>query len=204
MSNNIIPPVNLKGTFKLKPPLTSLINENVVYTVDKVVNISSLLEDSIDVETIIFKDQGLTSDNYKECLLGKIPIVTLKSEGNFLIDIPANYFNYMPQITGNIFINRAFIVNLGYIPKDMDLSYLKIELNDYIIERTGLPTVSTIEDISGDLILSYHETDLFEADRVSRINNKTTCRALLKQANDSINTYKLKVAALVKKVYNNV
>ena len=202
MNNLIIPPVNLEGTFKLKTPLTSLINENVVYTVDKVVNISALIEDSIDVETIVFKDQGLKSDDYKYCLLNKIPIVTLKSEGNFLVDIPANYFSYVPQITGKIFINRAIIVNLGYIPKELDLDYIKTELNDYVVERTGINAESSLEDISGDLILSYQEADDYEADRTSRIKITSTCRGMLLDAQNTINTYKLKIAALVKKVYS--
>jgi len=91
----ILPHINLSGTFKLKSPLDTLISEKVIYTVDSIKNITSLIEDDIDVETLVYTSQGLTTTNYLEDLKNKIPIVTLKSEGNALFHIPAIYFSYV-------------------------------------------------------------------------------------------------------------
>ena len=196
----LIPPINLKGTFKLKEPLKSIINETSIYTVDKVVSISSLLEDIIDVETLIFTDQGLTTDDYIYCLKNNIPIVTLKSEGAALFDIPGNYFSYVPQITGKMFINKAIMINLGYIPTDLDIGYIVTEVNDYIVSRTGIEASTTIEEISGDLVLSYAESDVFDASRKALITIDNTCRGLLNKAYATVDTYKIKVKTLVEKL----
>jgi len=194
----IVPPINLTGTFKLKEPLASLINEKVLYTVDGIKSITSLIDDEIDVEKFIYKEQGLSSEEYKEHLMSKVPIVTLKSEGNSLFNIPAIYFTYIPQITGKMFKNKAMIVNLGYIPNDIDLDFVTTEIYDLVLNLSGIKSDISIEDVSGNFIISYEEFDTFEAERRSNLKSNTTCRFLLKNAMTDIATYKLKLGELVK------
>jgi len=196
----ITPPINLKGTFKLKAPLNTLINENVIYTVDSIKSISSYLNDNINIETFIYINNGLTSEDYHLALKEKIPIVTIKSEGNALVNIPADYFIYMPQITGKIFRNKAIIINLGYVPVEDDVSYLEEEVNDYIINLTGYECSTTSDALSGDYIVSFSEYDVFESQRIDRQNVKNTCRGLLTTANETIASYKNKVALLIDKI----
>lgn len=195
----LLPPINLKGTFKLKVPLTSIISEKVIYTVDGIKTITSLITDELDVETLIYINQGLTTQNYLDDLKNQIPIVTLKSEGNALFHIPATYFTKVPQIVGVTFINKAMILNLGYIPKDLDLTFLLTELNDYVKATTGITPTSTIEEITGDFIVSYTEANTFETTRQTVISLKETCKGLLLKANATIAEYKVKMAVLVKK-----
>lgn len=199
MADYIVPPINLTGTFKLKVPLNNLINEKVTYTVDSIKSIPSLLGDMIDVETLVYLEQGLTSEDYNNDLKNDVPIVTLKSEGNALFNIPATYFSYMPQLNGKIFTNKALIINMGYIPDNIDLNFIKDELNDYILSITGITPDISIEEISGKLIVSYEEADTFESERLANITLKETCRYRLQQALDTIDSYKIKIKALVEK-----
>jgi len=200
--NTITPPVNLKGTFKLKAPLNTLINPNVVYSVSKVSTITSLINDGINVEQFIYKDNGLTTADYIIALEKQISIVTLITEGGSVTDIPADYISYMPQISGKVFINKAFIVNVGYVPSELDISFLVNEFNDLVNTQLGVENEVTIEDISGKLILSNDEYNTYENNRVARISNRDTCRGNLEKALTLLATYKEKMRVLVNKLEN--
>ena len=192
-------PINLEGNFKLKEPLTSLINEKVVYTVDASKSITSLLDEEIDVEKFVYLDQGLTTDDYKYDLLNKIPIITLKSEGNALFHIPARYIDTAPQIVGVTYRNKAVIINLGYMPTDMDINFVLAELNDIITNQIGIIPESSIEDISGDYIASYTEDESYRAELDNNKTSNDTCSLKLSQALQDIETMKQKIAVLVDK-----
>ena len=196
----ISPPVNLSGVFKLKTPLENLLNPNVIYKVTKVTSINSLLNDDIDVEKFIFKDHGLTTDDYINALEKQVPIVTLETEGGSIIDVPANYISYMPQISGKIFINKAFIINVGYVPSELDISFLSNELKDLTTTMLGVDNDVSIEEISGKYIVSNKEYTNYEKDRVAKITNKNTCRGNLEKVTTMLNAYKAKLQVLIKKV----
>lgn len=200
--NYIIPPIKLKGRFKVKAPLNTIINENIIYTVDSIKTIRGYLDEDIDVETLVYKEQNLTSDEYKQALKEDIPLVTLKTEGNVLYYIPGNYFTYMPQISGKIFKNKAIIINLGYIPIDYNIDFILEDVNDQITSMTGIESSSTIEDISGDLVTSYEDYDLYTSNLEARQNNKNTCRGLLEEARETIKKYKLKINNILNNINN--
>ena len=198
----IVPPVNLSGVFKLKAPLETLLNPNVVYKVIKISNIPSLVDDGIDVQQFIYLDRSLTSDDYINALTNSVPIVTLSTEGDEVIEVPADYINYMPQITGNIFINKAFIVNVGYIPSELDISFIEAELSDIVKSLLGVDVVVTTEEISGKYVVSNTEYTAYERDRAAKISNNNTCRGNLAKALTLITSYKEKMKALIAKVEN--
>ena len=60
----LLPPLGLRGVFKLEQPLDSILNPNLTYTVFGIESINKLLTDGIDVKTIIYVNQGLTIDDY--------------------------------------------------------------------------------------------------------------------------------------------
>lgn len=195
--NYILPPINTKGTFKLDEPLTNIINEKIIYSVTEVRTIKSLLKEHIDVKKLIYVDQGLSEDDYINDLTNDIPITTLESEGGVLLYIPSRLFSYVPQVTGITYTNRVVIVNLGYLPSELNLDYLNVEIEDLIKSKTGGDASSKVETISGTLVVNYEEYDVAEAKRIGNINNRKTCRTLLKEAQDSLAEYKFKISSIV-------
>jgi len=198
----IVPPINLKGRFKLKAPLDKLINTNVVYKVVKISSIKSLLDELIDVKKLVFEDQGLKEADYVYALENDIPIVTLETEGGATLDIPANYISYMPHISGKLFTNKAIIINLGFIPDELDVKFVLDDLKDYIKGTLGIESVLSIEEISGKRLVSYQDYDKYEANRTSNITNKKTCRGKLELLNNTLKAYKEKLKILIQKVEN--
>lgn len=200
--NYIIPPINLVGQFKLKQPLTPLINNNITYTVTNIQTIPNLLSDDIDAEQLIYIDQGLTTEDYNNALVNNIPIITLTTEGDSVFNIPSNYIENIPQVVGKVFINKALLVNLDYLPDDINIDFIKDEVNDLIATLIGITPTSEIEEISGKYIASYEEADVFEAKRLANISNNKTCRSKLKEVNKTLQDYKDKNKILIKKIEN--
>lgn len=198
--NYILPPMNLSGQFQLKPPLTPLVNEKVTYTVDSVKTITSYLTDGIDVKQLIYVEQGLTEDVYSKALKENMPIVELKTEGGSIVTIPADYIVSIPTIVGVTYTNKAMIINLGFVPKALNLDFLIPEIESTIDSLTGLESSASMETISGDFIETYELAETLESTRTLRITNNQTCQMLLAKSNDLIKTYKIKIKALVNKI----
>ena len=196
----IVPPINLTGRFKLKAPLDKLINVNVPYKVVKISSIKTLLDELIDVKTLVYKDQGLSTDKYLAALEKNIPIVTLETEGGAQINVPADYISYMPHISGKIFINKAIIINLGYIPKELNVEYILEDLKDYIKNSLGIENQVSLEEISGKRLVSYSDYNAYERKRLANITNKNTCRGNLEKMTNLLKTYKEKLKVLIKKL----
>ena len=199
----ILPPINLVGTFKLKPPLDNLINPKVTYKVINIRTIPALLDEEVDVETLVYLQQGLSNTDYLYGLENKIPIVTLQTEGEAVFEIPSNYFANVPEIHGKIFKNKAIVLNLGYLPDEVDIEFIRAEITDRVTALTGIAANSSSEEISGKYIVEHSEYDTWEATRQSNIMSRETCSGMLETVMTKLEQYKLKVATLVTKIENN-
>lgn len=196
----LTPPVNLTGTFNLKTPLTALVNEKVTYTVDSIKSINSLLDEDIDVQKLVYLDQGLTTEDYVSALNNKISIVTLRSEGSSLVTIPEDYLASVPQIVGKIFIQKAIILNIGHVPDELNLDFILEPLKDEILDLTGLNSEAELVDISGQFIESYDNHEAFEITRNTNMSDSTTCKIKLLEAQELLNKQQMKITQLLAKL----
>ena len=194
---NMIPPINLKGTFTLKQPLDTLINPKVIYRVSSIKWIQELIRDDIDVKQLIYLDQGLTEDDFYEDIKQEVPIVRLITDGGIEKNFPADHIVSMPQIIGKVFLNKALTVNLKYLPEELNIDFLQEEISDLIKTNIGIDTIVNIKTISSEYVATYEEYDQFEAKRLLNISNKTTCRYKLEEAYNTISKYKDKLKAVL-------
>ena len=197
--NTLVPPINLKGIFKIKAPLDTILNPHIYYTVLAVESIKKLLLDNIDVKAVMYKAQGLSDESYEHDLINDIPITTLKTEAGELFYIPTNLIRNMPEATGVVYKQKAIVLNLGYVNDSVNADFVGTEIKDIVSALTGIDVVSSVEDISGSYVLGYEENDVREASRISKIKSRVTCKAKLLKCNNILETYKVKMAALVER-----
>jgi len=196
----ILPPLGLKGVFKLNQPLNALLNPNIVYEVYGIESIQKLLTDGIDVKTVIYINQGLSLEDYMEDLENDIPIVTLITEARQLFYIPARFIANMPEATGVIYKQKAILVNVGYIIDAESIDFVTEEVNDLVSSLTGNKCESSVEDLSGEYLLSFEDSDVKEKDRVKNITNRITCRSKLAGCYETLEYYKIKIEKLLEKL----
>jgi len=196
----ILPPLGLKGTFLLNQPLNALLNPNIVYKVYGVESIHKMLTDGIDVKTVIYINQGLSLEDYMQDLESDVPIVTLITEAKQLYYIPSRFIANMPEATGVIYKQKAILVNVGYIIDTESIDFITEEVNDLVSSLTGTKCESSVEDLSGDYLLSYEDSDVKEKDRIKNITNKITCKSKLSSCYETLSYYKVKINKLLEKL----
>jgi len=196
----LLPPIGLKGTFTLQEPLSAILNPNITYKVFGIESIKKLVKDDIDVKTIIYINQGLTIEDYENDYINDIPIVTLITEAEQLFYIPSRYIVNMPEATGIIYKQRVILVNLGYVRDEMDVEFIAQEVADQVSAYTGLKCTSSVEDVSGDYLLSYEDADIKEKDRLKNVTNNITCTGRLAACQKTLEYYKTKAKLLIDKI----
>ncbi len=167
--------VGLVGKFKLDTKLTVTINEAILYEVTKVSSIKSLLVDNIDVEKLLYVDQGLSSSDYDTDLLNKVSIVELTSPSGEIITVPERTITNSPESSGVRFVNKTILVNIGYIEDSFNLDFVMDDVTAVVKEGLGLPVSTTLESVSGNFVSTVEEFDLWEAARRGNILTTKSC-----------------------------
>lgn len=193
----LLPPINSVGRFTLKSPLDTLLRDDINYKVISIRTIKEMLESDEDVLQFVYLNQGLTKDNYESDIINDIPIITLISPDNSYYYIPANLLSSIPDITGIKFRNKIIAVNLGIIPDDTDLNYLKDEIHDLILSMYGKEPNIEIVDTSQAIIYSKEDYDTYKATRKANIINADTCRSKLIKLQNDLNLMKTKLEAIL-------
>jgi len=197
--NYLIPPVNLKGLFKFKKPFDQPLKHNIQYKVIAVRSIPEMVKEMIDVKTIVFIDNSLTEEDYDNAVLNEIPIITLQDEADNLYYIPANFIVSIPDITGELYNGRVIIINLGYVPKKLNLDYVLNDLKEFVKSVVGLEPDVTEEPTTGEFIVSYKKHEDRERKRKSVITNNDTCYGRLFKLQKVYEQCKSKLDLLIKK-----
>jgi hypothetical protein len=198
MNEYLIPPINSVGRFKLKDPLSKLINPDVNYKVVSVRSIKDMIESDEDVLTFIYLNQGLTETDYQNDVSINIPIVTLISPSEEYLYIPANRILSIPDVTGYRFRRKIISVDLGYVPDDTDLTWLEDEIKDLVTTMYGVnPEVDTL-DASPTYLYTKQDYDEFETSRTNTVTNTTTCYGRLKEIEKKLALMKDKLKAVLK------
>jgi len=201
MKNDIlVPPIGLEGKYFLKEPLDSILNSNIIYKTYAVESIRKQENDGIDVKSIVYLGQGLTDDDYFYDLENDYPIITLINEAEQFFYIPARFLANVPEATGIYYKQKAIVLNLGFVKDDLDVDYVAEEAKDLVNTLLGVDTEPIVQELSGNIIVSYEESDANEKNRLANITNKTTCRSKLETYKTLLENYKVKIEALLDKL----
>jgi len=197
--NYIVPPVNLKGLFKFANPLDKKLKPNIQYKVIAVRAVPEMIKEGIDVKLVVFDYYGLSENDYNNVLDNNIPIIVLQDEADNIYYVPANFILNTPDITGVIYVGKAIIINLGYIPKKLNLTYLLNDLKEIIKSTVGVEPDVIEEQTSGEFVVSYKKHDEKERNRKMMITNNDTCYGRLFKLQEIYKSCKSKLQLLLDK-----
>ena len=185
----LLPYVGTEGKFNFSDKLLKFIDANKIYKVISLRTMSSLLDSGILVRKIVYDRYDLGSDEYYNDVENNTVIVELQDELGRKYYVPSTHITSIPDITGVRYVGKIITVDLGFIPKNMDLNSLAKFIKDSTIAFIGVePTVKTI--------VSTPETIVpYDMDKSNAVNRK-----YLKNSKDNILVEYLKCKELNKKL----
>ena len=190
----IIPTIGMKGLIKFKEPFDK--DEfKKKYEVIAIRDLIDYYNNNEDPLNNIYLRYGLTQEDYDNDIKAKVPIITLRTEGNKLTYVPANRILSLPQAYGVEYKQRVISVNLGMIPETISLNDIQVDIQDLVKDSLGIkPGVSVVETSS----VCYKTEDEHKAfmsifDRNPNVQNyksyKTKYLQLVQDHNDMKNNY---------------
>jgi len=162
--------------FEIAEPFNSLINKRAIYRVTGINNIIDLEADGLKPYDTIYKPLDLTKTEILDDINKRIPIITLTSEDNRHIYIPADMIISIPKITGHLYQETVITIPLGAIPKSLDLSVLCNDIKAYVKDRIGIISPVKVVPTSSTTLLTETEHHKYEAIRKARVVNKKSYR----------------------------
>jgi len=202
VNDNLLPPVGASGVFTVKTPLDTIIKNDIEYKVTSIRTITDMIADEIDVKQYVYSDQSLIASEYENDLDNNELIVTLQAPDGSYYYIPANKFISIPDVTGVRFSQSTIAINLGFIPEDLDVSYMFNDIADLVKSMFGvLPSVEEIKT-SQTVFYTDDEMTTFNQTRETAITNNETCISKLIKINDVLTQMKNKEKILVERLEN--
>jgi len=201
--SNIIPPINSKGIFRVKSPLTNYIKQDIQYTITNIRNIRDMVDDGLDVLNIVYLQQGLTKDQYTNDLANNEVIVTFKAPNGSYYYVPSNMILSVPDVSGVIYVEKTIGINLGVLPKNLDIDFIKTDIKNLILDKLGVKADVVIVDTSEEYVYTYTESETMEKQRKGNIKNGLSIVAQYNKLLTSYNELKQRMTQLVNR-YENV
>lgn len=164
-----IPSVGTEALFTFKEPYNLYIknkfNINTLATKLKVISVISMRDmirtDLRDPFTEVYDVAGLSEVDYKRDLKDNVYLISFSlrtCDGvERYLRIPLNYISEVSSPSSVEYANRVLMVDLGSLPRELDLTPLFVDLSDFVSSRTGVEPI--IKDVSVGEILEVTQSD---------------------------------------------
>lgn len=167
-----VPSVGTEAYFSFKEPYSLYIknkfNINTLSIKLKVISIISMRDmirvDLRDPFTEIYEPAGLSEVDYKRDLTDNIYLVSFSLKTCDGVEryfrLPLNYISEISNLSTVEYSDRILMIDLGHLPKSMNLDPLFADLSDFVATRVGVEP--EIKDVSVGEVLMLdqfsHET----------------------------------------------
>lgn len=177
-----IPGIGTEAYFSFKEPyntyLKNKLNLNSLSVKLKVISIISMRDmirtDLRDPFTELYEPAGLSEVTYKQDLNNNIYLISFSfrtCDGVVrYVRVPLTYVNGYSDSATVEYANRIIMLDLGYLPKNLELDALFGDFIDYVSTRTGV--APEVKDVSvGDIhMLSQDEHETRETIRQNSVS----------------------------------
>jgi hypothetical protein len=196
MTDNILPQLHSTGVYKLKQPYDSLLNNNILYTCIAIRELQELKLKGIDAFNLYYEPYGLNKEQYNDDYVNNVAIITLKNSAGEIKFVPSSYLMSFPNSSGYQYAVLSLGINLGALPIDRDLTFLKQKLSDLIKDEIGVDSEAKIMQVSQVEVISDENHKTYEAARKNIMENSTTDRAKVIKLTKENEEYRTKVTEL--------
>ncbi len=147
----MVPTVGMTGFFSFSAPYDTILNSKQQLTVTSIRTIQELQASGEDPLNNIYIKAGESELVMSNDMTANVPIVTLKTDGDEYLYIPANKLISTAKLTGTSYSERAIIVNVGYIPTATDLAATIQIIKDDVYTTVGV-TPDVIETTTSSVV----------------------------------------------------
>ncbi len=167
--------IGQKGLFTFLAPFNTAYNLDYdILTVDSLKSIGELIAGNIDIYSVYFQANGLTTTQYQQFLTSNGIIVTLfDSEGNRYA-VPSTFIQGLPNTNGVPYRALGLNVVLGPLPVDYPVSALVDDLQPIISQLVGIQAAITPVQLSRVKLLPNTQATQLENTRVANISGLNT------------------------------
>lgn len=190
-----IPVIGSSGYFKLRSPFDSKMIEGERYTCKSLRKISDYLADRKDIFTNIYKNNGLSEEDFNRDQLNDTVIVGLQSGIGHWIYVPVNYIVSFPDINGVPYRGIGFMVALPPIPMDKDLDYVSEEIKNVVKDNLGVDAEINLVELSKPVLIPVEKHDEVQLERDMNVVSGTDRSRLMAALKDN-DTLRMKVKEL--------
>lgn len=176
----IIPPINLKGVFKLSAPYDTVVTNNEVLTVIGIRSLSEL--STLDPLNTIYIAYGMSQEDMDADDADNVPIIVLETSANDKIYIPADRIAETPRVDGVIYNERTIVIPLGPLPVDLNVDSLLGDIEAVVKDFTGIAIAANDVVTSGDIMVDAEEDKRLTAIRTNGSGVYLSYRTRLEQA----------------------
>lgn len=176
MANNV-PQIGMTGLYKLKEPFDKLLLANVAYRCVAVRKLEDIVAAGGDPKELYYTNNSLSDTVYNTDLAAGVCIVSLQAGSGSWVYVPSSYIESMPDQGGIPYTTIVLATSLSAIPNSLDLSYLKNQIEDLVMDTLGVASTVREIAISQQQHLSQAEHVAIEAARAANIAASTTERA---------------------------
>lgn len=156
-ANYYIPAVGTKGKFEFKTPFDSILYTNQEYEVKSIRSLKEIYDSEEDPYTNIYQQVNLSEQDFQADLEDNVPIIVLSNNAGQYYYVPASKLASLPNLSGVRFQERMMVINLGYIPTDLNVLVAENTIKEEIKNKLGI--ISTVEMIKTSAIQYVSEDD---------------------------------------------
>lgn len=172
---NIIPAIGAKGFFQLSAPFDTLLVQGEQYTCKAIRNLSDYLSNNEDPKTDIYDNYGISAE-YDNDVNNDIEIVSLQSELGHWLYVPVTHILAYPDTNGTVYRSVMIGLSLPALPIDTDITWLKDNLVNLVIDSIGVIPESKIVETSKPVLIEDAVHQQLTIDRAAAAVNTMTDR----------------------------
>jgi len=147
----IIPTINTQGKFTFTAPFDTLVNSNQIFKVTGVRTLSELYNSEEKPLDTIYKAINLTEQDYLDDIQGNVPIVVFVTDSNEYFYVPADRIISEPDKTGVDYVEKSIIINIGYVPVDLDITTTEAVIKDDVYNTLGITSNTEVMNTSAKM-----------------------------------------------------
>ena len=144
------PSVGLQAYFEFKDPVASALRSGMVLPqtgvmlrVSSVITITELqATSSVDIYEFVYAPLDIPVASFKDDMAEDVLILTLRYESvagdSRLIRVPLSFVQGYGQAGDIAYINKHWVLDLGYLPSTLDTTLHFADLKDFVATRLGL------------------------------------------------------------------
>lgn len=181
---NIIPPFKCEGWFELSPPFKLVSGK--VYICEEIRSFEELARLGKKPLEEVYLKNGLTKEHYEEDKKLEASIVTLKPIGGQAVYVPSTYIISYPGMKGTGYTTKVLVMEVGLLPRNLNMSSLNTELADYIKKSIGVDALISEASHIYDGLLSPEDQVKLEKARRLAIENYVSKDQQIERATEQV------------------